>query len=176
MKGTGTGARAGLAATLIFLGVGCATGQGPRESTLYRMPTLSDALEPHLADPSSAAQLAEGALHLLDPARPGGPDYGASARMCLRTAEAADIRVERELRDACLRLAARSALRSGDRELYVEVVDCWEAKARSHERESGELAVHRAIRDQLQGSRRGASARLPRAVAVLLPPPEESER
>ena len=171
----GTGARAGLAATLIFLGVACVTSPRARESTLHRMPTLSEALEPHLADPSNAAELAEGALHLLDPARPGGPDYTASARMCLRTAEAADLRVERELRDACLRLAARSALRSGDRELYVEVVDCWEAKARSHERESGELAVHRAIRDRLQGSR-GGSARLPRAVAVLLPESKESER
>ena len=43
-------------------------------------------------------------------------------------------------------------------------------------RESGELAVHRAIRDRLQGSRRAGAARLPRAVAVLLPQLEESER
>lgn len=159
-------------AVLAFALAACASGRGP---ILYAMPEeLGAARSPQRADPASAAQLAEGALHLLNPERPGGPDYYGAARMGLLAAETSDRRVERELRDACYRLAARSALRSGDRELYLEVVAAWESDASRIQRESGELTIHRAIRNRLQGQAHGA--RVPHDLARLIPPPGEDGR
>ncbi len=69
--------------------MGCVSRGGP--TGLYVMPAEPAlAIHPADADPDSAAELAEGALHLLDPARPGGPDYMAAARMCLLAIEVAD--------------------------------------------------------------------------------------
>jgi hypothetical protein len=137
---------------------------------------LSEALDPRDADPSSAAQLAESALHLLDPEEPGGPDYVGAARMCLLATEAADPKIERQLRQACYRVAARSALRSGDREIYIQTVDRWEEASSRTERAVGELAIHRTIRDRLLGTSGGRSARLPAGVSGLLPRPGKETR
>ena len=76
---------------------------------LYSMPSdPAKALSPEDADPSRPGELAEAALHLLDRERSGGPDYAGAARMCLLAGDVADPRVERDLRRACQRLAARS--------------------------------------------------------------------
>lgn len=98
-----------------------------------------------------AAELAEGALHLLDPQRSGGPDYAAAARLSLMAAELAGSPGEAELRVACFRTAARSALRSGDTALYIDAVERWERASSRADRVAGELAVHGAIRARLQG-------------------------
>jgi hypothetical protein len=98
-----------------------------------------------------AAELAEGALNLLDPQRPGGPDYATAARLSLTAADLATSATEAELRVACFRTAARSALRSGDTALYIDAVERWERASSKAERIAGELAVHAAIRARLQG-------------------------
>jgi hypothetical protein len=98
-----------------------------------------------------AAELAEGALHLLDPKRSGGPDYAAATQLSLMAAELASSPVEAELRAACFRTAARSALRSGDTALYIDAVERWERASNRVERVAGELAIHGAIRARLQG-------------------------
>ncbi len=166
---------------LALIGSACASGRGPDgsgdRSGLYSMPAdLADALRPQDADPSNAAQLAESALSLLNPDQPGGPNFLGAARMCLLAAETADPRVERELRQACYGVAARSALRSGDSQSYLDAVDLWEADATRGERESGELAVHRAIRNRLRGASKRDSVHLPAGVARLIPPPTESSQ
>jgi hypothetical protein len=144
---------------------------------LYVMPTdLGTALEPRRADPASPAQLAESALYLLNPDQAGGPDYLGAARICLLAAEVADPEVERDLRHACYRVAARSALRAGDRELYLEAVELWEGESSRVERESGELRIHRTMRDELRGAATGRRNRLPSGVARLLPPVTEDFR
>ena len=150
----------------------CATPGGPT-TELYPMPSdLAQALSPAEADPARPGELAEAALSLLDSERAGGPDYAGAARMCLLAVEMADPREERELRSACQRVAARSALRSGDRELYMEAVSSWEREAPRPERTAGELVVHMAIRDRLRGDLGAASARIPRDLRWLLPPRE----
>lgn len=168
-RGAHTRAWAGAAALLISA---CAHGAAENVQ-LYAMPEdLADAMPPGRADASSAAELAEGALHLLNPERPGGPDYLAAARMCLLSAEVAEPRVEADLKRACYRVAARSALRSGDRETYVDAVTQWATGAPRSERMAGELAIHLAIRDRLRGAG-GRGARIPPAVRRLIPPPVE---
>ena len=137
---------------------------------------LADALPPQSADPSSAGQLAEGALYLLNPDNPTGPDYVGAARMCLLAVEVADPHVEGKLRHACLRVAARSALRSGDRETYIQAVGSWEEEASRNERASGELAIHRAIRDRLLGTPGRRGPRVPASLARLLPPEAEEAK
>ena len=160
--------RAAAAACLFALVLGCATRSGP--TGLYAMPSdPAQALAPADADPGSAAELAEGALHLLRPDLPGGPDYLGAARMCLLAVEVADPVVERDLIRSCHRVAARSALRSGDREVYVKAVDRWEEHAPRNERAAGELAIHLTIRDRLN-ERVVAGARIPPAVRRLMPP------
>ena len=147
----------------------CATAP-KADRTVYSMPgDMTRALPPADADPDSAAELAEGALHLLNPARPGGPDYAAAARVCLLSAEVARLPTERELQRSCYRVAARSALRSGDREIYLEAVDRWERTAPRNERAAGELALHLAIRDRLDARETGSGARVPRELRRLLP-------
>ncbi len=162
--------RVAAAACLAALGLACATQTGP--TGLYAMPSdPALALAPADADPDSAAELAEGALYLLRPDLPGGPDYLGAARMCLLAVEVADPAVELDLVRACHRVAARSALRSGDREVYVQAVDRWEAFAPRNERAAGELAIHVTIRDRLN-ERVVAGARIPPAVRRLMPPIE----
>lgn len=124
---------------------------GPTEAT-YRMPASpGQARSPDALSPDRAAELAEGALNLLDPQRPGGPDYAAAARLSLLAADLATSPTEAELRTACFRTAARSALRSGDTALYIDAVERWERASSRPERVAGELAVHGAIRARLQG-------------------------
>ncbi len=154
---------AGVAALLC---AACATAGAPRR---YAMPAdLSHARSPEQADADSAAELAEAALGLLDPSRPGGPDLSGAAQMCLLATDVADPDVERELQRACFRTAARSALRAGDRELHAEVVDRWAAAASRSEKVAGELVVHRAIRDRALGD--DASGRVPPELRVWLDP------
>jgi hypothetical protein len=87
------------ACTIIF--AACATSAARPPTQLYAMPTdLGEAMAPEEADPTRAAELAESALYLLDPERPGGPDYLGAARMCLLATE-----VAKPVRD---RLAERS--------------------------------------------------------------------
>ena len=158
-----------VALSLLLL-VGCAT-VGPG-TELYSMPSdPGKALSPEDADPSRPGELAEAALHLLDPERSGGPDYAGAARLCLLVSEVADPSAERELRHACQRLAARSALRAGDRELYIEAVGAWERDASRSEKAAGELSVHLAVRDRLCGQMT-RSTRIPRELRRLLPPLE----
>lgn len=130
------------------------------------------ALAPGAADPAHPAQLAEGALHLLDTERAGGPDYLGAARMCLLAADAAAPGVEQSLARACYRVAARSALHAGDRETYIEAVDRWARSAPRSERAVGELSLHLAIRDRLVGDGASRHARVPPELRRLLPPPE----
>jgi hypothetical protein len=138
------------------------------------MPTdLGAAMAPEDADPTRAAELAESALYLLDPERPGGPDYLGAARMCLLATEVAKPRSEEDLVAACFRVAARSALRAGDRELYVEVVNAWEEGAPKSQRRVGELAVHRSIRDRLAGREPRYDRRLPPELRRLVPRVED---
>ncbi len=160
-------------AWLAVLSTACATtNAGP--GGLYAMPSdLSRALPPGEADPTRAAELAESALFLLSPERPGGPDYLGAARMCLLAVEVADPEIERDLRRACERVAARSALRSGDRETYLEAVSRWERGAPRNERVAGELAIHLAIRDRLSGWESGRGGRIPPDIRRLIPPPED---
>ncbi len=160
-------------AWLALLVAGCAT-TNTLPSGLYAMPTdLSRALPPDEADPTRAAELAESALFLLNPDRAGGPDYLGAARMCLLAVEVADPGIERDLRRACERVAARSALRSGDRETYIEAVNRWERNATRSESVAGELAIHLAIRDRLSGRPPGRG-RVPAEVRSLIPPPEDA--
>ena len=99
----------------------CATPGGPT-TELHAMPSeLARAISPAGADPARPGELAEAALSLLDSERAGGPDYAGAARMCLLAVEISDPREERALRRACQRVAARRALRSGDRELHGEL-------------------------------------------------------
>jgi hypothetical protein len=159
-------------ACLAMLALGCVSRGGP--TGLYVMPAEPAlAIHPADADPDSAAELAEGALHLLDPARPGGPDYMAAARMCLLAIEVADPDVERDLVRACYRVAARCALRSGDRETYLNVVERWDRTASRNERAAGELAIHLTIRNRLE-ERAIASVHIPPDVRRLVPPLEPS--
>ena len=153
----------------------CATTHG-EPTGLYAMPAdLSRALPPSEADPSRAAELAESALHLLNPEQPGGADYLGAARMCLLAVEVAHGETEGDLRRACQRVAARSALRSGDRETYVEAVNRWERSAPRNERAAGELAIHLAIRDRLIGRWPGTGGRIPPDVRRLIPAPEDAD-
>ena len=143
----------GLAALCVALAA-CASTHSA-DSGLYAMPEdPARAMPPADADPSSAAELAEGALHLLNPERAGGPDFEGAARLCLLSAEMARLPTERQLRRSCYRVAARSALRSGEREIYLLAVDRWERSAARNERAAGELAIHLAIRDRLGGRER----------------------
>ena len=154
----------------LALGVSACATSPKADRTVYSMPAdMTRALPPADADPDSAAQLAEGALHLLNPARPGGPDYGAAARLCLLSAEVARMPTERQLQRSCYRVAARSALRSGDREIYLEAVESWERTAPRNERSAGELALHLAIRDRLDDRETGSGARVPPELRRLLP-------
>ena len=124
----------------------------PPPGGLYAMPgDLGQARSPDSIDSRRAPELAEAALFLLNPERPGGPDYAGAARMCLLAVEVAVPNVETDLRSSCFRLAARSALRSGDSQLYIQAVDRWDAVATRVERSAGEFAIHAAIRDRLQG-------------------------
>jgi len=124
----------------------------PPPGGLYAMPgDLALARSPDRVRPDHAAELAEAALSLLNPERAGGPDYAGAARMCLMATEVAVPGVEADLLASCHRVAARSALRSGDVELYLEAVDRWDAVATRVERSAGEFAVHAAIRDRLRG-------------------------
>lgn len=149
----------------------CATTHA--DHTVYSMPAdLARARPPADADPTSAAELAEGALHLLNPERPGGPDYAGAARLCLLSVEVALLPAERQLQRACHRVAARSALHSGDRDVYLEAVDSWERRAPRNERAAGELALHLAIRDRLDARATGMHARIPAELRRLLPPAE----
>lgn len=158
-----------LALVVTLLASACATTQ---PTVLYAMPEDPDrAIAPRDADPYHAGELAEGALHLLDPDLPGGPDYAGAARMCLVAADTAHPVSERGLRMACYRLAARSALRAADRSLYVEAVGLWDDHASRAERTSGELAIHMAIRDRLRGEEPGR--RIPAELARLLPAARE---
>jgi len=159
---------------LALLIAGCATTNvGP--SGLYAMPSdLGRALPPSEADPMRAVELAESALFLLNPERPGGPDYLGTARLCLLAVEVADPEMEVELQRACQRVAARSALRSGDRQAYIEAVSRWERTAPRNESAAGELAIHLAIRDRLSGFEPRGNARIPPEVRRLIPPPEDA--
>ncbi len=124
----------------------------PASGALHTMPTdLALARSPDAIDPESAAELAEAALHLLNPLRTGGPDYAGAARMCLMAVDVAAKGIESDLRSSCYRVAARSALRSGDTALYLEAIDRWDAVATQVERSAGEFLVHAAIRDRLRG-------------------------
>lgn len=164
--------RPGSTGLLLALALGisaCATAE-PVDRTVYSMPAdMTRALPPADANPDSAAELAEGALHLLNPARPGGPDYSAAARMCLLSAEVARLPTERHLQRSCYRVAARSALRSGDRDMYLEAIERWERTAPRNERTAGELALHLAIRDRLDERETGSGARVPPELRRLLP-------
>ncbi len=134
---------------------------------MYTMPSdPAQALTPGEADPASAPELAEAALHLLSLERAGGPDYAGAARLCMLAAKATVVPTERELQRSCLATAARSALRAGDRDTYLEAVDCWEDVSHPHERAAGELAIHLSIRDELQGG--GGARRAAPAVERLL--------
>lgn len=162
-------------ALVFFVGVVIAACASTPDRAVYSMPAdLTRAMPPAEADPSSAAELAEGALHLLNPERPGGPDYQGAARICLLSAEVALVPVERQLQRSCYRVAARSALRSGDRAIYLEAVDRWERSAPRNERAAGELALHLAIRDRLSQRATGSARRVPRDLRRLLPPLEAS--
>jgi hypothetical protein len=159
-----------LAAALV-LGA-CASARGPAGDAhgLHPMPAdPARAMPPGAADPDSAAELAEAALHLLYPDRPGGPDYTGAARLCLISAELADPSVEERLQLACYRTAARSALRAGERDLYEQAVELWELAAPRHERATGELAAHLAIRDRLSGTAPATWSRLSGNVRRLIP-------
>ena len=156
--------------TLVALGAGSLACATPPERTTYSMPgDFARAQPPGDADPDSAAELAEGALFLLNPDRPGGPDYAGAARVCLLAADVARLPVERALQRSCYRVAARAALRSGDRGIYLEAVDRWDKSAPRNERAAGELAIHLAIRDRLAG--RPGSRHVPADLRALLPPP-----
>ena len=156
-----------LACLALTLGA-CATTHA--EHTVYSMPAdLVRAMPPADADPASAAELAEGALYLLNRERPGGPDHAGAARLCLLSAEVARLPAERQLQRACHRVAARSALHSGDREVYLEAVESWERRAPRNERAAGELALHLAIRDRLDQRATGTRARIPAELRRLLP-------
>ena len=164
-----------LAAALLL--AACASGRGPmgEPHVLHAMPSdLARAMPPAAADPDRPAELAEAALHLLYPDRPGGPDYAGAARLCLIAGDTADSGLEHELQLACYRVAARSALRAGERALYAEAVSRWEDVAPRHERATGELAAHLAIRDRLHGSDPGTRARLPSEIRRLIPAAEEA--
>jgi len=167
----------GFSACAAILFSGCAASRGPVGDAhgLHAMPVdLARAMPPGAADPDKAAELAEAALHLLYPDRPGGPDYLGAARLCLIAAEVADPHVEHKLQLACYRTAARSALRAGERTVYSDAVELWELSAPRHERATGELAAHLAIRDRLNGSEPGTWARLPADVRRLIPAEEGS--
>lgn len=171
--------RPGLRGLSCALGVaailGCASA--PRGGTvLYAMPDdPAEALAPQTADPANAGELAEGALYLLNPELPGGPDYMGAARMCLIASETADPVLEKHLRYTCHQVATRAALRSGDRDLYLQTVEAWESVATRTQRETGELAIHRAIRNRIRGEP-GRRVHLPPDVARLIPPPPGDER
>jgi len=148
----------------------CASTRAP--TVVHTMPSdPAFAMGPSEARPTRPAELAEGALNLLNPERPGGPDYVGAARLCLLAAEAADSKVEKDLQRSCFRLAARSALRSGDRDLYLQAVDTWVDCAPRNERAAGELAIHMALRDRLRGVPSGV--RLAPDVRRLLPDPAD---
>lgn len=168
--------RALAALTGVLLLGACAAARGPvgDATGLHAMPVdLARAMPPGAADPDNPAELAEAALNLLYPDRPGGPDYVGAARLCLIAAEIADPQVEQKLQLACYRTAARSALRAGDRVLYSNAVELWELSAPRHERATGELAAHLAIRARLNGAEPGTWSRLPHAVRRLIPAEEE---
>ena len=163
------------ALALVALGLAACASTHSGDGSLYSMPTdPARALAPEDADPNSAAELAEGALHLLNPERPGGPDYTGAARMCLLSADVAKLPVERHLQRTCFRVAARSALRSGDRDVYLEAVDHWDRNAPRNEKAAGELAIHLAIRDRLKQRETGSGGRVPAELRALLPPPGDS--
>ena len=152
-------------ALALLLAAACAT-QGPPPRTLYSMPSdPSLAISPSQADPNSAPELAEAALSLLDPSRAGGPDYNGAARLCLMAADVAYLPTERTLQRACFRVAAGSALRAGDRDMYQEAVRSWAAVAPLNERAAGELSLHLAISDRLNGEER---PRTPRELESLI--------
>ena len=90
--------------------------------------------------------------------------------MCLLAVEVADPQVGRDLLRACYRVAARSGLRSGNREIYVEAVSRWAENAPRHEWSTGELAIHLAIRNRLSGQTE-PRGRIPRSLRELLPAP-----
>ena len=162
--GSRTRIRLTLGLPLLALLVGCvppppAVGAPGPPGGLYPMPgDLGLARSPDRIDPQRAAELAEAALFLLNPERSGGPDYAGAARMCLMAVEVAVPGIEDDLESSCYRVAARSALRSGDAQLYVEAVDRWATVASPVERSAGEFAIHAAIRNRLQGA---ASTSLP---------------
>jgi len=163
-----------LAAALIPILVACATSPPRQPTQLYSMPAeLGAAMAPEDADPTVAAELAESALYLLDPERPGGPDYLGAARMCLLATEVANPWAEDDLIAACFRVASRSALRAGERELYIEIVNDWEEFAPKSQRLVGELAIHRSIRDRLAGRPPRFDRRLPPALRRLIPQVED---
>lgn len=169
--------RALAALTGALLVSACAAPRAPAGDAhgLHAMPIdLARAMPPGAADPDVAAELAEAALHLLYTDRPGGPDYAGAARLCLIAAEVADPHVEAKLQMACYRTAARSALRAGERRLYSEAVERWTLAAPRHERATGELAAHLAIRDRLNGSEPGTWSRLPAGVRRLIPAHEDA--
>lgn len=150
---TGRGLRLGWLGLLaaVVTATGCATNGGSHQvHTMPADPAL--AMTPGEADPESAAELAEAALHLLNAERAGGPDYVGAARLCLLSAKAAVLPTERELQRSCLATAARSSLRAGNRDMYLEAVDCWEDVSHPHERAAGELSIHLSIRDELRGN------------------------
>jgi hypothetical protein len=136
----------------------------PPTDGVFQMPQgPSTARSPDEIRADRPAELAEAALHLVNPERPGGADYTAAARLALLATEQADPRGERDLLISCFRFAARSALRAGDAELYLQIVDRWDQAANEVERVSGELAVHTSIRDRLRGA---APATLPSDVLL----------
>ena len=149
--------RALAAVTMLLACLACApltppVSSAPASEASYRMPgSPAQARSSDALGSDRAADLAEGSLHLLDPQRPGGPDYAGAARLSLLAAERASSASEAELRVACFRTAARSALRSGDTDLYIDAVERWERASSRAERAAGELAVHSAIRARLQG-------------------------
>jgi len=137
---------------------------------LYAMPAdLALARSPDRVNAARAAELAEAALFLLNPERPGGPDYAGAARMCLMASDAAVPGVESDLRASCHRVAARSALRSGDKALYIQAVDRWDEVATAIDRSAGEFLVHAAIRDRLRGETGAAVVSDPLLRRVLQP-------
>ena len=122
---------------------------------LFQMPAQAkDARSPDEVRANRPAELAEAALGLVSAERPGGPDYIAATKLALLAAAQADPVAERDLVVSCHRFAARSALRAGVVDLYVDTIDAWDRVANQVERTSGELSVHAAIRDRIRGEAR----------------------
>ena len=153
--------------------LGCTTATPLSESFSYRFEAHTFAQPDEILAPQdrvaeTPVPLIEAALHHLAPSRLEGLDYSAAAMLFLRAGEVANPVEEQDLALAGYRAAARAALRSGDRGVYVRAVEGWSHFAMEHELRTGELAVHRRILARLRGETGDLHIRLPAQIVDLV--------